>query len=116
MTTPGIPINLAAADMPVIAMAGDDVYLPFTVVDTITTGWTSTFTIWRANQSGNGPVGDAIGTGTVVNTPGTPDSAMTVTVAGAVTANYSGQTLWAVFKRTNAGQIRTLANGKWSIR
>lgn len=111
-----IPIQLQAADIPVIANAGDDITLPFTVLATNTTGWTLAFLVYRADASGTGPDGDSIGSGTVTNTPGSPNSSVSVTVAAAVTASYGGKKLWVTFRRTDSGSARTLATGQWDMR
>lgn len=115
MSNPGLPINLAAADMPVIAEAADGVVLPFTVLATDTTGWVFDVPIYRANDSKNGPAGNQIGSGSVANTPGIPNSSIVLTVAAGVTAPYAGQSLWVTMRKTN-GVARTLAKGNWVMR
>lgn len=111
----GLPINLTAADMPLNGESADGVTLPFTVKNTDTTGWTFSVTLWRSNQQGTGPTGDSIGSGSVANTPGSPDSSLVLTVDSAVTTPYAGVPLWAVMRKTN-DVPRTLAKGKWVLR
>lgn len=108
-------IKLTAVKLAVCADAGDDITLPFTATGIDTTGWTLEFPLYVANPSRNGPQGDVIGSATLTNTPGTPDSSLIVRVAGNLTASYQNVPLWGVFRRTDAGNERTLVKALISL-
>jgi hypothetical protein len=108
-------IKLTAVKLAVCADAGDDIVLPFTAANIDTTDWTLDFTLHLANPSRDGPQGDAVGSATVTNTPGAPDSSLVVRIAGNVTTVYQNVPLWGVFRRTNAGSERTLVKALFSL-
>ena len=105
------PIDLSAQNIELIANAGDDIYIPVTVEDTDTTGWTLECPVYLANDLRTGPTGNSIGSGTIVNTPGDPDSDISFTIAGTLTTAYQNKTLWFRLRRTDSGQVRTYVTG-----
>lgn len=103
-------LDLTGKDLAVSANAGDDIVLPFTAIGIDTTSWTLECILYKANTTLTGPDGPTIGSATVVNTPGSPDSSIVVTVGSAITSLFQNVPIFGSLKKTNAGSARTLSD------
>ena len=109
-------VDMSAAEVALTANAGDDIDIPATLKATDSTGWTFLFTLSTVNTARTGPADVPLYSIVPTNSPGSPNSIVSVHIPAANTAGREDQTLWCQLRRTNSGSVRTLYEGVFVLK